>query len=325
VQTLLPILEGLGVVHERGIVHRDLKPANIFLARLSTGRRQPKVLDFGIASVRESLDSRTTAEGVLLGSPVYMSPEQARGLDVDARTDVWALSVMLYEMVTGAPPFEGRNHHAVLQAVVQDEPRSLVEHGIEQLPLWAIIKGGLAKDPDNRWRNAREFGRVLADWLVARGVTEDLTCASVQATWLSPPSSQTISSYPPVVLTANTSVSRDADTLDGSTPTPAPATRPTGPATGKFWEVSVGRPRATAPSMLLWLAAGILVGAMGTLLYASMMAAPTLQQPAAAMPDPMPTAAPATSQQHAAPATSTLAQPSASASIRPRAGSTSHH
>ncbi len=319
VQTLLPILDGLGVVHERGIVHRDLKPANIFLARLSNGRWQPKVLDFGIASVREGIDTRTTAEGVLLGSPVYMSPEQARGLDVDARTDLWALSVLLYEMITGSPPFEGKNHHAVLQEVVKGEPKSLAEHGIDDLPLWALIKRGLAKDTENRWNSAKEFGTQLADWLVARGVTEDVACSSLQATWLTPTSSATISSYPPVVLGIGVPVSREADTLEvDPTPTPIPETRRTTPLTGRHWEVSVRRPRSTHPSMLLWLAAGVLVGAVGALLYASAMMPPVQPTPASGADSnsnlvPAPTH-PSAEPRSASDATAATPQPSASAS-----------
>ena len=283
VQTLLPVLDGLQVVHERGIVHRDLKPANVFLARLSNGRRQPKVLDFGIASVREGIDSHTTAEGELLGSPVYMSPEQARGLGVDARTDIWALSVILYEMVTGSPPFEGKDHHAVLQAVVKGEPRTLAERGIDELALWAIIRRGLAKNPDHRWKDAKEFGEKLADWLVARGVREDLTCSSVVATWISPASSQSISSYPPpVVLNTGSDASRESETLVGEpSPVSLPESRRSDPATGRFYEVSVCRVRPTPPGMLIWLGAGVLVGAIGALIYASMTMAPPRTAPAA--------------------------------------------
>jgi len=327
IQTLLPILEGLSVVHERGVVHRDLKPANIFLARLSNGRWQPKVLDFGIAAVREGIDTRTTADGVLLGSPVYMSPEQARGLDVDARTDIWALCVLLYEMITGTPPFEGKNHHAVLQAVVEGEPKSLAEHGIEDLALWAILKRGLAKRPENRWSDARELGALLADWLVARGVTEDVTCSSLQATWLTPTSSATISSFPPVVLGTGLRVSHEAETLVGDlAPTPAPETRPTTPMTGRFWEVSVRRPRRAPPSVLLWLATGVLVGAVGTLLYASatMPAAPSTGAETAPLVAPT-TAGPLQPALPTEPAPPTAsAQPSASASAAsaPRTGST---
>ncbi len=317
VQMLLPILEGLQVIHECGIVHRDLKPANIFLARLSTGRWQPKVLDFGIASVQEGMDPRTTAEGVLLGSPVYMAPEQARGLDVDARTDLWAFSVLLYEMIAGAPPFEGKNHHAVLRAVVEGEPRSLSEHGIDDLVLWAIIRRGLAKEREHRWSDAKELGGQLASWLVARGVTEDVTCSSVQATWLSPTAIAPISSYPPVVLGVRESTSREADTLvDEAVATPIPETLSVPPEATRFWEVSVQRSRRTAPSMLLWLAAGMLVGAVGTLFYASVTLPPatsTGYAPPAIEASPPPTPVSPAPPQTADVATSATPPPSASA------------
>ncbi|HYP91467.1 MAG TPA: serine/threonine-protein kinase, partial [Polyangiaceae bacterium] len=109
VRTLLPVIEGLCVANQRGIVHRDLKPDNIFLAQ-QANRVQPKLLDFGIAKLSQSFSANLTSEGTVLGSPAYMSPEQARGeADVDHRTDTWALCVVLYEMITGAQPFVGTN------------------------------------------------------------------------------------------------------------------------------------------------------------------------------------------------------------------------
>lgn len=314
VQLLLPVLEGLSVAHERGIVHRDLKPANIFLARLASGRLQPKILDFGIAAIRQDIDVRTTAEGVLLGSPAYMSPEQARGATVDTRADLWAMSVILYEMVIGESPFEGTNHHAVLRAIVESEPRSFAERGLDDLPLWAAIKRGLAKDVQNRWPTATLLGRALAEWLVARGITEDATRASVHSTWLVPESCRSVSSYPPVVLGASSPASREADTVAGTpTPTPMPATEaPSSPGTGRHWEVAVRRTRHGSSSALLWLAAGVLAGAVGALLYAATLGAP-VQTTSAAAPPPergLPTAPHAEARAPlAAPAPSTSARP----------------
>ncbi|HXK18248.1 MAG TPA: serine/threonine-protein kinase, partial [Polyangiaceae bacterium] len=94
VQTLLPIVDGLRMAHDKGIVHRDIKPDNVFLATDALGRRQPKLLDFGIAKVDKQIDGRLTQVGAVLGSPDYMSPEQALGLDdIDERTDIWSLCV----------------------------------------------------------------------------------------------------------------------------------------------------------------------------------------------------------------------------------------
>jgi len=104
----LPILAALAVIHERGIVHRDLKPANIFLARELTGRR-PKLLDFGIAKVQDAGESLTRSSAVI-GTPAYMSPEQVQeSKNVDARSDLWAMGVILHECLTGRRLFDGDN------------------------------------------------------------------------------------------------------------------------------------------------------------------------------------------------------------------------
>lgn len=184
VQLLLPIADGLATAHAKQIVHRDLKPENIFLARDEAGRLQPKVLDFGIAKL-DSPKGKVTLAGDLLGSPDYMAPEQAQGFDeVDHRADVWAFCVVLYEMLCGAPPFEGNNYNALLRAIINDNPQPIMAHSAGDDELWSIIKQGLAKDPAERWEGVRELGEALAFWLYRRGVTEDVCAASLTTTWL---------------------------------------------------------------------------------------------------------------------------------------------
>src|SRR5207244_348671 len=129
------------------IVHRDLKPENIFLSEAEGESLQPKLVDFGIAKVDMSTRLLRTQGGVLLGSPVYMSPEQARGADVDARTDVWSLSVVLYEIVSGQRPFEGKTSNAILLSIGRHEPRPITELAAGDGDLWAILKKGLEKNP----------------------------------------------------------------------------------------------------------------------------------------------------------------------------------
>ena len=199
VRTLLPVIEALVVANQRGIVHRDLKPDNIFIAQ-QANRVQPKVLDFGIAKLSEGFSANLTCEGTVLGSPAYMSPEQARGENnVDSRTDIWALSVVLYEMVAGAQPFSGQNWHGLMWAIMEGKPKPLSEHQIEEPALWAILQRGLAKEREQRFSSMFEFGQALAIWLVEQGVTRDICNSSLKATWLerSPDSSAALHSFFP--------------------------------------------------------------------------------------------------------------------------------
>jgi serine/threonine protein kinase len=184
VQLLLPIADALAAAHDRGVVHRDVKPDNVFLTHLADGRLQPKVLDFGIAKLGPELGPKLTVEGTVLGSPAYMSPEQARGeQDIDRRTDVWALSVVLYELVTGELPFQGESYNARLWAILGETPRSLLEHDVDEPELWAVLQCGLAKNRNERFADMREFGRTLAAWLLARNVKSDITKAPLEP-WL---------------------------------------------------------------------------------------------------------------------------------------------
>jgi serine/threonine-protein kinase len=184
VQTLLPIVDALSAAHDRGIVHRDLKPENIFLSRPAGHRLQPKVLDFGIAKLEQRGVERITRDGAVIGSPAYMAPEQLRGdPNVDARADIWSLSVVLYEMITGRRPFEGDSYHASMWNVINAEPRPIAAHQVVEDELWAILREGLVKDASARLATMRVFGRKLAEWLLARGVKEDICDASLRA-WL---------------------------------------------------------------------------------------------------------------------------------------------
>jgi serine/threonine protein kinase len=162
----LPIVDALLAAHERGIVHRDLKPDNIFLSRGSSGAGlEPKVLDFGIAKFEQSLTPNLTSAGTILGSPAYMSPEQARGeTDVDCRTDVWAMCVVLYEAITGRLPFSGDNCNALMYAILDGQPKTFSELSFNESLLWSIIARGLEKD---RERPVPEHVRTRA---CARGM-----------------------------------------------------------------------------------------------------------------------------------------------------------
>ncbi len=197
VQTLLPITEALLAAHERGVVHRDLKPDNIFLARTAAGRLEPKVLDFGIAKFdQKSAAPSLTSVGTVLGSPAYMSPEQARGeSDVDGRTDVWALCVVLYEVITGHLPFYGENYNQLLYAILDGQPKTFSELGISEPLLWSILSRGLEKDRQRRCPDMFELGRALAIWLLDRGVQEDVTNGLLRSKWLERPQRKTTTQH----------------------------------------------------------------------------------------------------------------------------------
>jgi serine/threonine protein kinase len=194
VSMLLPIMDGLREAHDKGIVHRDLKPENLFLSRTARGRLQPKVLDFGIAKLEQAADSSTrlTQDGAVLGSPGYFSPEQARGeTDIDFRTDIWSISVVLYELITGELPFTGPNYNALLMSILKDNPKPITSYGFGDEELWRIVQRGLHRDRARRWGSMWELGRALAKWLYDKGARADVTSRSLEEVWLEPrPSEQ---------------------------------------------------------------------------------------------------------------------------------------
>jgi serine/threonine-protein kinase len=220
VQIILPVLDALAVAHTRGIVHRDLKPDNIFLSR-ETRRTQPKIVDFGIAKVDQGVAARTlTRQGTVLGSPGYMSPEQARGSDsIDFRADIWAVCVVVYECVTGQPAFEGDNYNALMRAIIEDTVVPITQVAAGDAALWAILERGLKKEPGERWASAHDLGRALAEWLVAHGVETDISGEPVR-TWLEADSSRSrdLLSAPPPSLAYESNRSGPSKTQGDSVP-----------------------------------------------------------------------------------------------------------
>jgi serine/threonine-protein kinase len=158
----LPILSALAAVHDRGVVHRDLKPENLFLVQLPTGEVQPKVLDFGIAKVREPTHELTRTNA-LMGTPHYMSPEQAQeSKHVDARSDQWSFGVILYRCLAGRTPFRGESLLSLLTAiaVAPIAPVSSVAPGIP-VEFDGVLGRALERDPARRFPSMREFARAL--------------------------------------------------------------------------------------------------------------------------------------------------------------------
>ena len=183
VGTLLPVASALVAAHAKGIVHRDLKPDNIHLLPNDAGALVPKLFDFGIARLIDSdIERRLTVAGSVLGSPDYMSPEQARGeVDVSESTDIWAFSVVLYEAITGRRPFSGPNYNALILAVITAEPLTTLELGAGDADLWAILRRGLAKEVSERWPSMSEMAAALATWARERGLREDAAGTSLKS------------------------------------------------------------------------------------------------------------------------------------------------
>lgn len=163
------ILEGLGTMHAAGVVHRDLKPANIFLQKTRGGRGETvKILDFGVAKVSPQgaeLGSMTQT-GAMMGTPLYMSPEQARGArDVDGRSDIYSASVIFYRALTGQLPYVAENLNELLFKIVLEEPmpiRDLVPDVDEAFA--EIVHRGLSRDLDKRFIGARVYQEAIAAW-----------------------------------------------------------------------------------------------------------------------------------------------------------------
>ncbi len=172
VHIMAPIANALERAHQRGIIHRDLKPENIFMARDGDGRERPVLVDFGVSKLRGEADSIAPANGAgpvtMLGTPAYMAPEQISGGGlVDARTDIYAMGVSLYELLTGLSPFQRESAQATMHAILSEGVRSPSRIVPTISPaMEAVVLCAMARDPLHRFQSMDALQHCLQDVLL---------------------------------------------------------------------------------------------------------------------------------------------------------------
>lgn len=281
------VARALEAAHAAGIVHRDLKPANIFLARRG-GQVQVKVLDFGISKIVGETDRALTDTGGFVGTPLYMAPEQAReGGAIDARTDVYALGVILYELLTGAPPFQSKNPVDVALKHVMEAPEPLATRNAAVPATVAdVVMHALAKAPEDRPADMATFAAALTHAAEQAAITLGPVPAPSATTRATPP--------PRTPAPVNSPAPMNSSAAMNSSATDARALASTSDAADSQDELRAG-PRRWRPATVL---AGV-VAAAGLALLAYAGATSSEAPPA---PTPPRTAASGTEAPAVAPA-----------------------
>lgn len=249
---LIQACRGLSVVHKAGIVHRDLKPDNLFLCQRADGGDLLKVLDFGIAKMDDEGEAQNlTKTNQVMGTPAYLAPEQARGAKLTSpRTDIHALGVIFFEMLSGRRPFEGDNVNAVVVSIAVDPPPS-VRATRQEIPseIDAILARAMAKIPEDRFSSTEELGLALSPFIEPS-----------EAPRLSSPLADSTRTSVPSEL-----VSTPSALVSSQLSTPGLTSEPGAP-----------KPRPSATRHALWAVPLILLGGGGILWSSSSPTAPAL-------------------------------------------------
>ena len=308
-QIILQAAHGLAAAHDQGIIHRDIKLANLML----DDRGIVKIADFGLALPVDA-EHRLTATGMMVGTPGYLSPEQCRGEKVDGRTDIYALGITFYELLSGSPPFRGESPLALLRQILDEEPPDITSlNPSVDAESRRILQKMIAKDRAQRYQNCHELVADLEEYLAKHGVrsvtaglstpkpaTAEIAAARDQATQVV---SATAAPAAANIATAIVSMtSHDAPTL-AQAPFREPATLPGG---ASLPVVPVAAPPAPAPVvaaksgsssrallivaalLLLVVGGGVAAAMIGWRMYQSRVAEPAAMQ---AMSQPAPEAA----------------------------------
>ena len=172
VRIMCELLDALDFAHNAGVIHRDIKPANVML----DAQARTKLTDFGVARVQDvdRQHAERTQAGTMVGTPAYMSPEQITGANVDRRTDVFSAGIILYQFLTGEKPFTGGGAWTIAKKIIQEEPPLPSSLNNAVTPLFdAVVNKALSKNPDTRYRSAKDFAIALVRALEGRGGEED--------------------------------------------------------------------------------------------------------------------------------------------------------